>query len=94
MSQVRVRTPRFNQQSYLGPSEPNCENYFELHPVLEMLGLLSKMVFGTSNLEKRKDLPSKPPGLEEFPELRSPRQATSGFCGAWSQNSSFGGAVF
>lgn len=53
MSQVRVRTQRFNQQSYLGPSESHCENYFELHPVLEMLGLLSTMVFGTSNLEKR-----------------------------------------
>lgn len=54
MSQVRVRTQRFNQQSYLGPSESHCENYFELHPALEMLGLLSKMVFGTGNLEKRR----------------------------------------
>lgn len=66
MAQVRVRIQRFSQQSYLGPCESNCENYFELHPVPEMLGLLSKMVFGTRNLRKSQDLPWKPPGLEEF----------------------------
>lgn len=57
MLQVWIRIQRFNQQSYLGPSESNCENYFELHPVPEMLGSLSKMVFGSSNLEKSEDLP-------------------------------------
>ena len=55
----------------------NCENYFELHCVLEILGLLSKMVFGTGNLDKSEDLPWKPLGLEDFAELRSPRLATS-----------------
>lgn len=94
MSQLQGRTQRFDQQSYSGPSEPNCENYFGLHPVLEMLSLLSKMVFGTSSLEKREDVPSKPPpGLEEFPELRSPRQATGRFREARPQNSSFEGAA-
>lgn len=60
--QVRIRIQRFNQQSYLGPSKSNCENYFELHPVPEAMGLLSKMAFGTSSLEKSEDLPHKLPG--------------------------------
>ena len=47
-----MRIQRFNQQSYLGAGESNCENYFELHPVPEMLGSLSTMVFGTSNQER------------------------------------------
>lgn len=47
-----MRIQRFNQQSYLGAGESNCENYFELHPVPEMLGSLSMMVFGTSNQER------------------------------------------
>lgn len=91
MSQVRIRSQRFNQQSYLGPSESNCESYFELYPIPEMLGSLSKMVFGTGTLEKSEDLPYKPPGLEELAELQSLRLATSSFGGkrAESQNSSF-----
>lgn len=39
------------------PVSLNCKSYFELHPLPEMLGSLSKMVFGTGNLEKREDLP-------------------------------------
>lgn len=38
MSPVWIRIQRFNQQSYLGPSESNWENYFELHLVPETLG--------------------------------------------------------
>lgn len=52
MSPVRIRIQRFNQQSYLGPSGSNCENYFELHPVPEILGSLSMMVFRTSHMER------------------------------------------
>lgn len=91
MAQVRMRSQRFNQQSYLGPSESNWESYFERYPIPEMLGSLSKMVFGTGTLEQREDLPYKPPGLEELAELQSPRLATSSFGGkgAQSQNASF-----
>lgn len=91
MSQVRIRIQRFNQQSYLGPSESNCEDYFELHPVPETLGSLSEMVFGTSSLEKSEDLPWKPPGLEEFAEPLSPGLVPVSFCGAQSWNTSFWG---
>lgn len=57
MSQVWIKIQRFYQQSYLGPTESNCETSFELHPGPEMLGSLSKMVFGTGHLEKSEDLP-------------------------------------
>ena len=83
MSPVRIRIQRFNQQSYLGPSESNCENYFELHPVPEMLGSLSMMVFGTGHLERVGTChASLQEELEEFAELPSPGLATSSW-GAW-----------
>lgn len=81
MSQVRMRIQRFSQQSYLGPSESNCEDYFELHPVPETLSSLSKRVFGASRLEKSKDLPWEPAGLEDFAEPWRPRLVPSSVSG-------------
>lgn len=37
-----MRIQRFNQQSYLGPSKSDCENYFEPHPAPEMVTLLKQ----------------------------------------------------
>lgn len=42
MSQVGMRIQRFNQQSYLGPSTSDCENYFEPHPAPEKMVSLLK----------------------------------------------------
>lgn len=82
MSQVRMRIRRFNQQSYLGPSESHCEDYFELLPVPETSSSLSKLVFGASSLEKSKDLPREPPGLQDFARPWRPRLVPSSVSGA------------
>lgn len=55
----------------------NCENYFELHPVLEMVSSLSKIIFDWKRA--RTNLPQK---LQDERDLLVPHS----FWRTWSEN--------